>query len=128
METFPRPSSLYALGDATVMSSDHNLDVIQEEPSLISGILSDLDSSIRIQILLLLHQRDHYVFELVQALGGSQPLISQHLKVLKRAHIIDNERQGRQIIYRLKEPMIIDIIAKVGQLSQKVSKTAAVSH
>lgn len=125
MEPSPRPSSLNTRGDATVMSSDQNLDMIREEPSLISGILSALDSNIRIQILLLLHKRDHYVFELVQALGGSQPLISQHLRVLKQAHIIDNERQGRQIIYRLKEPMIVDIIAKVSVLSQKVSKVVA---
>ncbi|CAB0870570.1 ArsR family transcriptional regulator [Corynebacterium diphtheriae] len=125
MEPSPRPSSLNTLGDATVMSSDQNLDMIREEPSLISGILSALDSNIRIQILLLLHKRDHYVFELVQALGGSQPLISQHLRVLKQARIIDNERQGRQIIYRLKEPMIVDIIAKVSVLSQKVSKVVA---
>ncbi|STC67321.1 ArsR family transcriptional regulator [Corynebacterium diphtheriae] len=61
MEISPRPSSLNAPGDATVMSSDHNLDMIQEEPSLISGILSALDSNIRIQILLLLHKRDYYV-------------------------------------------------------------------
>ncbi|CAB0519952.1 ArsR family transcriptional regulator [Corynebacterium diphtheriae] len=125
MEPSPRPSSLNTLGDATVMSSDQNLDMIQEDPSLISDILSALDSNTRIQILLLLHKRDHYVFELVQALGGSQSLISQHLRVLKQAHIIDNERQGRQIIYRLKEPMIVDIIAKVGLLARKVSKVTA---
>lgn len=61
MEPSPRPSSLNTLGDATVMSSDQNLDMIQEDPSLISDILSALDSNTRIQILLLLHKRDHYV-------------------------------------------------------------------
>ncbi|UWE91163.1 hypothetical protein NY051_02060 [Corynebacterium diphtheriae bv. gravis] len=52
MEPSPRPSSLNTLGDATVMSSDQNLDMIQEDPSLISDILSALDSNTRIQILL----------------------------------------------------------------------------
>ncbi|NTS21867.1 winged helix-turn-helix transcriptional regulator, partial [Bacteroides fragilis] len=56
-----------------------------------------LDSPLRITLVLALNRHDHYVHELVAATDKSQPLISQHLRVLKDAGIVDSKRSGREV-------------------------------
>lgn len=53
--------------------------------SAAASVIAALDSPLRISIITRLAERDHYVHELVKATGKSQPLISQHLRVLKQA-------------------------------------------
>lgn len=85
-------------------------------------IIGALDSRLRMQIVLRLAEQDHFVHELVQALGKSQPLISQHLRVLKKSGIVDSSRRGREVIYRLIQPVapeIIDLAASAGRDSSR---------
>lgn len=74
------------------------------------SIIGALDSRLRVQIIARLSLRDHFVHELVTGLGKSQPLISQHLRVLKRAGIVDSQRRGREVIYRLVLPQASELI------------------
>ncbi|WP_306507419.1 helix-turn-helix transcriptional regulator [Corynebacterium sp.] len=74
-------------------------------------VISALDSPLRINIIQRLAARDHYVHELVAATGKSQPLISQHLRVLKRANIVDSERLGREVRYTLAAPKVLPLLA-----------------
>lgn len=74
------------------------------------SIIGALDSRLRVQIIARLSTRDHFVHELVTGLGKSQPLISQHLRVLKRAGIVDSQRRGREVIYRLVLPEASELI------------------
>lgn len=69
-----------------------------------------LNSSVRLQLVLLLSKREHYVNEMVSYLHESQPLISQHLQVLKAAHIVTSRRNGQQTIYQLADVHIFDVI------------------
>ncbi|AJE33732.1 cadmium efflux system accessory protein [Corynebacterium humireducens NBRC 106098 = DSM 45392] len=73
-------------------------------------IIGALDSRLRVQIIWRLSIREHFVHELVDGLQKSQPLISQHLRVLKRSGIVDSERRGREVIYRLVLPQAADLI------------------
>ncbi|WP_166786730.1 ArsR/SmtB family transcription factor [Jeotgalibacillus salarius] len=43
------------------------------------------------------------VSEFVQLFGISQPLVSQHIKKLKTAKLITEQRQGKRILYKLNE-------------------------
>ena len=45
--------------------------------------------------------------------GISQPLASHHLRILREAHVIDREQQGRTTIYRLKDDHISHIVVDV---------------
>ncbi|WP_087118198.1 ArsR/SmtB family transcription factor [Corynebacterium urinipleomorphum] len=81
-----------------------------EKMNRTSEIIAALDSPLRLQILLLLHQRDHVVHELVSTLGKSQPLVSQHLRVLKDAGLVDSTRAGREVVYRLAVPGVITVL------------------
>lgn len=86
----------------------------------ITRIFGALDSPLRLQILELLKQRDHFVYELVNLLEASQPLISQHLRVLKLAGLVSANRQGRQVVYHLVDDDINEIVAEVAAFAQRL--------
>ena len=60
----------------------------------VGGLFRSLGSPIRVGIVVLLTERDHSVNELVDALSVSQPLVSQHLRVLRSGGIVAGERRG----------------------------------
>jgi ArsR family transcriptional regulator, arsenate/arsenite/antimonite-responsive transcriptional repressor len=55
----------------------------------------------RIKIVKLLSIKSMYVCELESILDMSQPRISQHLKILRQAEIVEMEKQGQRTIYSL---------------------------
>jgi ArsR family transcriptional regulator len=73
-------------------------------------ILRALAAPVRIAIVLQLHQSQRCVHELVGALGVTQPLISQHLRVLKAAGVVRGERHGREVLYRLADDHLAHIV------------------
>ena len=88
-----------------------------------AGIIGALDSPMRLQILLLLHARDHVVHELVRVLGKSQPLVSQHLRVLKNAGLVGSSRSGREVVYRLAVPGVIATLESLSLLAERTKET-----
>ncbi|MGA9310054.1 MAG: metalloregulator ArsR/SmtB family transcription factor [Pseudonocardiaceae bacterium] len=73
-------------------------------------LLRALSAPVRIAIVLQLRDNGRCVHELVDALGVTQPLISQHLRVLKSAGVVDGERHGREIVYRLVDEHLSHIV------------------
>lgn len=55
----------------------------------------------RIKIVKLLSTKSMYVCELESILDMSQPRISQHLRILRQAEIVDMEKQGQRTVYSL---------------------------
>lgn len=65
-----------------------------------------LSDTTRLNSLLLLEQEGRLcVCELVQALGLSQPRISRHLGHLRDQGIVQDERRGQWVHYRLSEDL-----------------------
>jgi DNA-binding transcriptional ArsR family regulator len=50
------------------------------------------------------------VHELVDKLGAPQPLVSQHLRVLRGAGVVRGSRRGREIAYSLVDEHIAHIV------------------
>ncbi|BAH49189.1 ArsR/SmtB family transcription factor [Rhodococcus opacus] len=73
-------------------------------------ILRALAAPVRIAIVLQLRESERCVHELVGALGVTQPLISQHLRVLKAAGVVRGERTGREVLYRLVDDHLAHIV------------------
>ncbi|MGH3775235.1 MAG: ArsR/SmtB family transcription factor [Pseudonocardiaceae bacterium] len=73
-------------------------------------LLRALAAPVRIAIVLQLRDSGRCVHELVDALGVSQPLISQHLRVLKSAGVVHGERHGREVVYRLVDEHLSHIV------------------
>src|ERR1700755_2620470 len=64
-------------------------------------LLRALAAPVRIAIVLQLRESARCVHELVDALAVPQPLVSQHLRILKSARRGAGERSGRGGVYRL---------------------------
>ena len=73
-------------------------------------LLRALAAPARIAIVLSLQQQGKCVHELVGELGFSQPLVSQHLRVLKDAGVVRGHRNGREIMYELVDDHLAHIV------------------
>jgi len=73
-------------------------------------LLRALAAPVRIAIVLLLHEQARCVHELVDTLDVPQPLVSQHLRILKAAGVVDGARSGREVLYRLVDHHLADIV------------------
>lgn len=82
-----------------------------------STVIGALDSPLRLKILVLLQAEPHVVHQLVEVLNKSQPLVSQHLRVLKNAGLVDATRSGREVIYTLATPAVIPIIEALSAIA-----------
>lgn len=69
----------------------------------VSLIFSALSNPARSAIVHRLTVSPCFVAELVEHLGLAQPLVSQHLKVLREAHLVRAVRQGRRHRYELTD-------------------------
>lgn len=70
-------------------------------------ILRTLASPRRIEILHALATGPIEVGRLATSLGASQPNVSQHLAVLRSAGLVEAQRDGREVRYRLADPDVI---------------------
>lgn len=75
------------------------------------ALLRALSAPVRIAIVVLLCESARCVHELVGSLGLPQPLVSQHLRVLKAADVVAGDRVGREVRYRLVDKHLADIVA-----------------
>jgi ArsR family transcriptional regulator len=73
-------------------------------------LLRALAAPVRIAIVLQLRESSRCVHELVDALGVPQPLVSQHLRILKAAGVVAGERSGREVLYRLVDHHLAHIV------------------
>ncbi|MDA3851565.1 MAG: metalloregulator ArsR/SmtB family transcription factor [Spirochaetaceae bacterium] len=64
----------------------------------------------RLRIIQAIDRKECTVSEITALLNLSQPLVSHHLKSLKNAGVLTTTRNGPFVIYRLKEPMILDLL------------------
>jgi len=70
-----------------------------------------LASPLRVGIVRELHEAPKCVHELVGALDADQPLVSQHLRVLRGARLIAGDRSGREVLYHLVDDHVAHIVA-----------------
>jgi ArsR family transcriptional regulator, zinc-responsive transcriptional repressor len=75
-----------------------------------SELLKTLASPVRLALLVTLSGGERCVHELVEALAVSQPLVSQHLRVLRAARLVQAERRGREVVYRLLDEHVAEIV------------------
>ncbi|HEX8496337.1 MAG TPA: metalloregulator ArsR/SmtB family transcription factor [Actinomycetales bacterium] len=69
-----------------------------------------LSTPLRLGIVVELARGARPVQELVGVLGASQPLVSQHLRLLRAAHLVRGERHGREVVYSLTDEHVAHIV------------------
>ena len=88
-----------------------NLDEInQEKIEKASEIFKAFGNPIRIKIIDALKRKNLRVMELSELLGYSQPILSQQIKILKSAGIVQKIRENQSYRYKLTDPNFSKII------------------
>jgi DNA-binding transcriptional ArsR family regulator len=82
-------------------------DTVQAASSLLSALAAPMRLSI---VALLLQHGSRCVHQLVDELAAPQPLVSQHLRVLRGAGLVVGERRHREVHYALVDPHVGHIV------------------
>ena len=76
-----------------------------------SELLAALAAPLRMSIVVLLDRHgSRCVHQLVDELGAPQPLVSQHLRVLRSAGLVVGVRRQREVHYALTDPHVGAIV------------------
>jgi DNA-binding transcriptional ArsR family regulator len=85
-------------------------------------LYSALADPTRLRVLEMLHVRSRPVHELAAAFDISRPAISRHLRVLKDAGLVKEEKQGRENVYSFQRAPLRD---GIGWIEKHGAKPAA---
>ncbi len=83
---------------------------ISELKLLHGNICQALGDPKRILILYALDEEPRHVTALAENLGFPQPTVSRHLRVLRQRSLVQTERSGPAVVYRLADKRIIEIL------------------
>ncbi len=72
----------------------------------------------RLRILALLTEGERCACEFGPLLELGQPNVSQHLGVLRKAHVVNTRREGLRIMYSLSDERITDALYTIGQVAR----------
>jgi DNA-binding transcriptional ArsR family regulator len=88
-----------------------------EHFQIVSFLAKSLSDENRLRILGCVSQGKRSVSSIVEELGLSQPLVSHHLKELKRSLLVKIERSGPFIYYELSDPRIMDVARMLSEVA-----------
>lgn len=78
-----------------------------------ASIFQALGHPTRVAIVEFLSRGELSVSQLCDKVGVEQANASQHLAVLRSKFIVDTRKQGNQIFYRLRDPLLGEVMAKM---------------
>ena len=80
-----------------------------------AGIFQALGHPTRVAIVESLRYGEMSVGQLCEKVGIEQANASQHLAVLRNKHLVDMRKEGNQIFYRLRDPLLGEILELMRQ-------------
>lgn len=87
------------------------MEVMIERATETAAQLKLIANPSRLMVLCALVEGQRNVTELMEITGASQPLMSNHLAVLRKADIIDFQRDHRTLNYFLKDQRLKQVLA-----------------
>ena len=76
----------------------------------------------RLFIVEQLAQQERCVCELTKMIGADMSTVSKHLSVLRAAGVIQDDKRGLQVYYRLKMPCVLRFFDCVGEVVETNAK------
>jgi len=106
----------------------HGMDEVY---ALQAEVLKMLSNPRRLEIIHLLADGPREVGRLAAEMSISQPNVSQHLALMRSAGLVEAEREGREVRYRLSDPEIICacetmrgvLVRRLARISAAASRT-----
>ncbi|MBD3349733.1 MAG: metalloregulator ArsR/SmtB family transcription factor [Candidatus Eisenbacteria bacterium] len=83
-------------------------------------VLRALASETRLLIVNRLAQGECCVCELVELVGCDQSTVSKHLATLRDSGIVEGERRGNHVYYRLLSPGVMSVLSCVAKMSGRL--------
>jgi DNA-binding transcriptional ArsR family regulator len=74
-------------------------------------LLKALANETRLKIIDRLNKGECHVGELVRLIGAEQSTVSKHLAVLRGIGVVDDERRGNTVFYRLLTPCVVNFFS-----------------
>lgn len=92
---------------------------------LMAEILRALGHPLRLKIIEFLRAGERCVCEIIPAIGAEQSVVSKHLAVLRQAGILEARKEGLRVLYRIRDPVVLDlcdlvrgiVVRRVGELA-----------
>lgn len=101
---------------------------MDEIETMQADVLRALAHPRRLQIMHRLADGPAEVGALAAELGMSQPNVSQHLAVMRAAGVVEAERTGREVRYRISDPDVIVACATMRRvLERRIDRLAGLS-
>lgn len=97
---------------------NENIKLINNNFHSVAFIAKSLSDPNRLRILFCIGSEKKSVGRIVEELELSQPLVSHHLKELKRSLILKVERNGPFIFYELADDRILDVIRALNAVAE----------
>ncbi len=94
--------------------------VLNDHLGSIAILAKSLADENRLRILLCVSDGKKSVSQIVEELKLSQPLVSHHLKELKRTLLVTVERRGPFVDYEIADRKINDILGRMGELAAEL--------
>lgn len=94
-----------------------HLDLSGEQLPSVAFLSKSLSDENRLRILICVSDGRKSVSAIGEELGLSQPLVSHHLKELKRCLLLTVERTGPFIYYELSDRRILDVIRTLSSIA-----------
>jgi DNA-binding transcriptional ArsR family regulator len=78
-----------------------------------ASIFQALSHPTRVAIVEYLSEGELSVSQLCEKIGVEQANASQHLAVLRNKHLVETRKEGNQIFYRLRHPLMGEVLEKM---------------
>lgn len=78
--------------------------------TLIADLLKVLAQPTRLKILTLLKDGEQCVCDIFPAIGGEQPNVSRHLRLMARHGLVYDRKEGVRVFYGVRDPRVFKIL------------------
>lgn len=75
-----------------------------------ASIFQALAHPTRIAIVEVLREGELSAGAIIERLGVEQANASQHLSVLRAKHIVNSRKEGNQVFYSVRDPLLIEVL------------------
>lgn len=73
-------------------------------------VFKALSDPTRIKIIEIIGNKEICACEIPPKIGKAQPTVSQHLKILEQSGLLKSRREGRMILYSIKDDRVFGLI------------------
>ena len=97
-------------------NENSDLNKLEENSQLVAEILKTMAHPGRLQILCMLAEGEKSVSEIEEHCSISQSQVSQFLKRMQYENIVESRKDGKFVLYRIKDPKIILLMNNLNKI------------